>query len=166
MSRDLFFLPLIARARQARDCLPALTEALGRISEQGREPGHEVGWEQFLDFAAAAGTATAVECDLVRDSEAVATVRLTPGGHRAVVAQVTPGHYCLVQRTGRVLWEGQIRDSDLYWGLAWPGRPLELAAATDDTAAPVSLTEVIMGGEIKLSVYPGLESGMIGLELR
>jgi hypothetical protein len=107
-----------------------------------------------------------VECDLVRDSKAVATVRLTPGGHRVVVAQVTPGHYRLVQRTGRVLWEGQIRDSDLYWGLAWPGRPLELAAATDGTAAPVSRTEVILGGEITLSVYPGLESGMIGLELR
>ena len=74
---------------------------------------------------------------------------------------VLPGLYRLRLSTGRLLWEGRLGEEDLLWRRAFPGECLQLAASTGDGERRVSRRIEMLGGEVVLSLLPGVETGAI-----
>ncbi len=82
------------------------------------------------------------------------------GGVLGRFGGVHPGYYRISLSSGRVLWDGEIAESDVIIA----GRPLELAADTGEPAAEASRDISLMNGEIMMCVYPGIESGTVVIE--
>jgi len=79
---------------------------------------------------------------------------------------IVPGHYIIKLETGRVLWEGELTEQDLIWTVAFHGLPLKVAADTKDLPKEPTREERLLNGELVLRVFPGLESGRIGIEIK
>ncbi len=88
-----------------------------------------------------------------------------PEQRRSIVS-ISPGDYSLMLDTGRLIWEGSLTNRDLIWSEAFPGKPLDLAADTGATQLQPTRQESLLGGELILRVFPGLESGRLEIEAR
>ena len=94
-----------------------------------------------------------VETQSLSFARAVATRTLTG---------VLPGRYTLKLSTGRVIWEEVLKKEDLEWAVAFPGRALDLAAADPETPEGTPTREIrLLGGEVVVLVFPGLEAGVM-----
>jgi hypothetical protein len=82
----------------------------------------------------------------------------------AVIGSVTPGSYTVQFSNGRVLWKGELSKEALIWAYAFPGKDLAMAAETEVSRGKHTRTISLLGGEIMLSVFAGLESGQIRME--
>ncbi len=82
------------------------------------------------------------------------------------IGKIVPGEYEIKLETGWMLWEGDLTEEDLLWTKAFPGRALDLAADTGETKKRPSREESLLGGEIIVRVFPGIESGKIEIEAR
>ena len=82
------------------------------------------------------------------------------------IKELVPGTYRLKFDTGRDLWEGELTAEDLIWSAAFPGRPLQLAADTGETASPPSREFPLLGGEIAVRIFPGVESGRMEITVQ
>lgn len=103
---------------------------------------------------------------LIREQQVIGTVAFDDESARASLASIVPGNYELVLDTGRVLWEGILTAQDCQWAVAHPGEPLRLAAETAGTPLTPSREIVLLGGELTLRVFPGIEGGRVELEWR
>jgi hypothetical protein len=83
--------------------------------------------------------------------------------HSVIAPQ--PGQYSLSLDTGRLLWEGVLSESELHWTTAFPGQPLDLAAATFEQQSLPSRTISLLMGEVTLRVFPGLEDGRLEIKV-
>jgi hypothetical protein len=90
-------------------------------------------------------------------------VEQVPG--RGSISRITPGRYELAFETGRVLWADTLTQQDLVWSAAFPGRPLELAADTGISRPPATRQLPLLGAELILRVFPGVESGRMEVEV-
>ena len=100
--------------------------------------------------------------ELLRGDRIIGSFPLSP--EPAVIGSVTPGSYTVQFSNGRVLWEGELSKEDLLWAFAFQGRDLAMAAATEVPRGKPTRTISLLGGEIMLSVFAGLESGQIRME--
>ena len=123
--------------------------------------------EEYARLRDAIGTTvdeTAVAClQLLKNGEIVTRFELDREHPRQSLANVMPGDYSLVLETGRGIWEGCLTPRDLLWGIAFPGRALDLAADTGERPTTATREEQLLGSELILRVFPGLESGRIEL---
>ena len=87
----------------------------------------------------------------------------TPGCQS--VDGITPGEYVIKLNIGQTIWEGQLSSADLIWTEAYPDRQLNLAAETEGVKEEPIRKIALWDGEIILSIYAGLESGRIEVEL-
>jgi hypothetical protein len=105
--------------------------------------------------------AAVTRVSLLQDGEPLGFMEVRGGSGRGTVSGVTPGSYSLQLDTGRVLWEGPLREEDLLWTKAFPGQPLSLAADTGEQRARPTQRLEIFSGEIILQVFAGPESGRV-----
>ena len=106
------------------------------------------------------------EFTLKRGNAVVAKLRLGRSGGVASVGGLRPGEYSLYFETGRLLWQRQLRESDLLWAAAYPSEPLELAADTGGGGNRPTLEERLLDGEVTIRVFAGLECGQMEIDLR
>lgn len=221
MNKDLFFVPIIAKAVAQADRKASLRQAFNEIAELGQKPEYAQGLKQFRQFMEAAAAhaqewattcvrseiadlvtrsadteqprwdladlleendewrqereAASGEVDLVvrspgialalvkNDGATVGTVRLTENLASGSIVNVLPGSYVLVLDTGWTLWEGTLTGRDLLWIEAFPRQPLKLAADTCEAASECTKQIDLLDGELRLSIYPGIESGWVGI---
>jgi len=78
---------------------------------------------------------------------------------------IVPGSYTLTLDTGLLLWQGALEASDLLWEEAFPEEPLAMAAETEETESQATIEEALLGGTIRMRVFPGVESGRIEVEI-
>ena len=223
MNKDLYFVPIIARALQETHPQHALRQAFVDIAALGHQPAYAQGFRQFQELMAvsvdhfqtleslamrmhvaelAAETADGVQADqdaaldsfrqerrwraeyehvvaelakfggrrrfeltlLDNTGEAVGSVRLAGRAGGETISRITAGTYVLTYDTGWILWEGMLTERDLVWALAFPGRPLKLAADTGDTTEAATKEIVLLDGELVLRVFPGVETGRIAID--
>jgi hypothetical protein len=83
-----------------------------------------------------------------------------------VVSDIIPGSYTLALDTEWVLWEGELTPRDLIWSLAFPRRPLPLAAKTAAGYEMPTRTIEILTGEVVIQVFAGLERGQMAIHVK
>ncbi len=186
MFTDLYFLPIIERALQKKDRRRALRRALSKIVDLGRESGYRLGFKQFKRFMEEAKSAHALLTEIQEWNQPVETKTpltllnfvVESGGRflgicrfdripgRRSMENMIPGQYRLKMETGRVIWEGLITDKDCLWRKAFPNKPLKLAADTSHHDSRPARTISIMEGIIQLQLFPGIEAGVLEIELR
>ena len=98
-----------------------------------------------------------------RSSRVLATISLDEAFEVASVTNITPGYYRVRLETGCELWSMSLDDRDLVWTSAFPNRPINLAAATAGAARPSTHDATLLGGRLRLSVFPGFETGTIAI---
>ncbi len=96
----------------------------------------------------------------------VRALEFSSSGGVGSFGDILPGRYTLSLDTGLLLWQGIFTESDLIWREAFPGEPLEMAAATDDLAQRSTVDEPLLEGELRMRAFPGIECGRIEIELR
>lgn len=167
MRDDLYFIPIIEQAMRPRDPRAALAEGFRRVRSMGAENRYQLGFDQFGAFMSVAAQAAPLDIGVVvfRDGSPVGSVRSGPRADRQVLRGITPGEYAVQLETGRLLWEGELTKSHLVWAAAFPGRPVRFAADTGEVAGASTLDVELLGGEMFLKVFPGIESGMIEIEM-
>ena len=104
--------------------------------------------------------------NLLKGAELLTRIEFDRERPRASAGRVLPGDYSLALETGRVIWEGHLAARDLLWSAAFPERALDLAADTGERPTTTTHEEHLLGGDLILRVFPGLESGRIEVELR
>jgi len=223
--KDLYFLPLIDEALGSNDPSLAVQEALTKIRELGRTPGHEKGYSQFLLFMEKTVSAylehsptheqsirdalydlikglvtdtydgvesdknslaeiivkddrwkteyerlksdvgefliptSALVIEVLKDDRVVASfsIREIP----ANLPNIDPGHYTVRLSNGRILWECELLKKHLLWLEAYGDEDLPMAAKTDEHSPKSTLSELLMGGDLKMDIVPDLQSGEI-----
>ena len=117
------------------------------------------------DYDELVGQSHPAEVMILSNKQVIDSFRLksVPANH--FISDVVPGRYGVQLRTGRVLWEGEISANDVRWTLAFPNRPFVLAAATGPTVSTPSREIVVLGGELVVRVYPGLDTGRLELDV-
>ena len=166
MSRDLYFIPIVAAALDAPDPAAALRSAFAEISRLGQVPEYRQGLSQFRQFMrVAADREVSVDILLERNGRPVPVPAMSRVRGRTSAAHLLPGYYRLRLGTGRLLWEGELTDRDLLWNAAFPGKALDLAADTGGAAREPTRRIDLLDGDMVLRVYPGLESGFLDIEI-
>lgn len=164
MNNDLFFIPPIASALGDPHPEEALAGAFAQIRAMGAESPYRRGAVQFRRFMASARERTRIDFVVELNGRHLASAPLYPFEGMASIAGISPGTYTVKLWTGRVLWEGELSEADLLWAVAFPRRPLALAADTAPADRLRSRRELLLNGELCLSVFPGVEAGEIGIE--
>lgn len=166
MKDDLFFMPILAEAMRQPDKNAALKAAFLRIQDMGRQPRYRQGMEQFWHFMEIAGEACTIEFVVERDGKHVGDISISPAETRGTIGGIVSGMYTVKMSTGRMLWEGSIVEDEVIWSKAFKGEPLRLAAATEGTQRACSKKIGLLNGEVVLCVYPGVEAGEMGIDLK
>ena len=84
---------------------------------------------------------------------------------RKSIEGIFPGNYTLKLDIGRVIWEGDLTGKDLIWTEAFGARRLDLAAETEGIEKQPTRKIVLLGGDVILRTFTGVESGSIEVEL-
>lgn len=165
MNKDLYFIPLLARAYDASDRVAGLKNAFGEIQQLGQLKKHRVGLEQFHRFMAESICKPVPNLLVAKENITIAELVPIQAVSEFRIAGLLPGFYSIRLETGRLLWAGHLREEDLLWALAFPSTALSLAADTHDTQDQWTRELKLLQEEIIVNVYPGLESGMLGIKI-
>ena len=84
---------------------------------------------------------------------------------RKSIEGIFPGNYMLKLNTGRVIWKGNLTGKDLICTEAFGARRLDLAAKTQEIEKQPARKMVLLGGDVILRTFAGIESGSIEVEL-
>ncbi|MFH1742657.1 MAG: hypothetical protein ABIH23_26935 [bacterium] len=97
--------------------------------------------------------------EVMRDNDLVGLVAFDVLPASGEITRLVPGEYVVRFDSGRIIWKGTLEAKHLRWAAAYPGRPLRMAAKTGETTGPATLDESLLGGEIHLRIFPGVEVG-------
>jgi len=86
-------------------------------------------------------------------------LRFQAGGETLSVDDIQAGRHRLSLASGQVLWEAELLQSDVIWACAFPLESLELAADTGEDSDRPTFIRTLLGGEVEIRVFAGLESG-------
>ena len=163
MNRELYFIPLLARAFDVRDRPRALLQALSEIGRLGQLEEYRIGFRQFQRFMVEAYCPQVPTVRLEKGERVLAEVIPCQATQELRISDIRPGDYAIRLSTGRLLWSGNLQEGDLIWARAFPTAALPLAADTGDSRAVWTQEMKCLRNEIVMRVYPGIEHGMIGL---
>ena len=166
VEKDLYFVPLLEKAFREPDRAEALRRAFTEIEERGRQEPYRVGHQQFCQFMKAAVIRPLPDIRLEREGNLLARVDPLRAAEEVRIAGLMPGLYAVRLSTGRLLWSGSLDATDLFWDRAFPGKPLRVAADSDTAPDTCSREFKLPGDEVLLRVYPGVESGTMGIRVR
>ena len=179
MQDDLYFIPMIARAFEAPDQRAALSVALRRICEMGRQERYRAGFCLFMVFLRLASSRqgqreaadfetsnvwpdvgdACIALSIVRDGVLLAACTFEPGCGPKTIAGLTPGCYRIELQTGRVLWQGHLTEQDVRFEV------VPMAAGGGAARASRCHRAIHDDGVLVVRIHPGLEAGMLELEL-
>jgi len=108
----------------------------------------------------------AVEIEVEKDGFSFGLYRLEAGIDRIVIPGIQEGEYAVKLSTGLLLWQGRLRAEDILWHLAFPGQKLPAAAETKMLRQQPILASDLLDGEVRLELFPTLESGTIVLTFK
>ena len=108
----------------------------------------------------------AVEIEVEKDGFSFGLYRLEAGIDRIVIPGIQEGEYTVKLSTGLFLWQGRLWAEDILWHLAFPGQKLPAAAETQMLRHEPSLSSDLLDGEVRLELFPTLESGTIVLTFK
>ena len=173
MRDDVYFVPLITRALDQPDVRPALRDAFSLIQTLGREPRHQEGYRQFLEFMETVGAAsmqvaqrrTALDIIVECDGRAISVCSFDESGMTYKVDQIGPGSYRVKTDTGLLLWEGNVTEGDVLWTEAFPGEHLPIAADTEGRPHRLKRTIRLPEHGLILCLHAGLESGVLEVKM-
>lgn len=100
-----------------------------------------------------------IEIVLEHEHQRMDTHALIQAPGKCRISGLIPGDYTLRMAIGRVLWQGTLVSEDLEWAKAHPSRPLSMAAATGEEYNEPTREFDLLGGELLVKVFPGLEAG-------
>jgi hypothetical protein len=184
MTKDLYFLRLIAEALKKPDSKTAIEVALKKIKAMGQLPEYKLGFKQFNRFMAEVNDSFKRDfeepvdmMDMVlkdfplkiiieRNGENIISIPLKGGSFSEKIKNIKPGKYDVRLSTGRMLWHGELTEQDLVWTAAFPETDMALAADTGDHAEHMTREIRLLEGELVIRVMPELESGCIEIEKR
>jgi len=104
------------------------------------------------------------EVILYRDKVELRRIPVQPDRTPHVVRNVGPGDYSLLTGNGWRIWESTLSRQDVEWAAAFPQRPFQMAADTDDAQRTPSRVWRALDETIELRLCPGIETG--SLEVR
>ena len=165
MCRDLFFIPLLAKAFAAPDRRRSLKSAFDEIERTGRQEGYERGHEQFGEFLSAATPVGSVHVTIGLAGMRIELSVPFPAGQEVMIPDVRPGRCTLALSTGLVLGELDLSAEDLIWEAAFPATSFKMAADTGEGGAICARIYPLQGGIGDIRTYPGFESGSLGITL-
>ena len=84
---------------------------------------------------------------------------------RKSIEGILPGSYMFRLNIGRVIWQGNLTGKDLIWIEAFGAKRLDLAAETENNKRIPTRKIVLLGGDVVLRTFAGVESGSIEVEL-
>jgi len=105
------------------------------------------------------------QIEIEKDGHSIGVFEFNKESNRILIKEISKGAYSIKLSTGRLLWEGKLREEDLIWTKAFPKEGLPAAAETEPIHQRPTLTESLLEGEIVMEVYPWLKSGIILLSL-
>jgi hypothetical protein len=108
----------------------------------------------------------AVEIEVEKDGVSFGLYRLEAGIDRIVIPGIQEGEYAVKLSTGLLLWRGRVKAKDILWQLAFPGQKLPAAAETKMLRQQPILASDLLDGEVRLELFPSLESGTIVLTFK
>ncbi|MDD3558267.1 MAG: hypothetical protein PHW27_06790 [Melioribacteraceae bacterium] len=103
------------------------------------------------------------EIELYKDGTKVSSIPIDKDSTKMVFNKIEPGYYSISFSNGRLLWESEITKKEIMWDEAFPEEHYPMAADTGEGKLDPTRSEEIVVGEITLSIFPGLESGIIVL---
>jgi len=103
-----------------------------------------------------------IEIEVLKDEQLIGSISTIKELNQ--VSPIFPGKYMIRFSNGRVLWEGNITREDVIWTYAFPGRELPMAAETEPLHQESTKTITLLGGELVIYVFAGLESGRMRIE--
>jgi len=106
-----------------------------------------------------------IQVEIVRDGQSLGFYEFDEKSPTILIKDVLPGEYAIRLVTGRLLWQSELANEKLCWKDAYPKQKLPAAAETGVIRQKATITENLLGGEIRLEVFPGVESGAIVLTL-
>jgi len=165
MIHDLYFIGLLARAFGASERLQALTEALGEVQRLGQLEPYRQGFRQYQAFLREAYFTQVPTVRLERAGQVIAEVIPARATQEVRIPNIMPGDYAIRLSTGRLVWTGRLQATDLIWADAFPSAALPLAADTGEGEAVCTKKLELLHREIVVCLYPGVESGMIGIRI-
>ena len=166
MSDDLYFVELIADALHSDDPERALARALQQIRDDGLRLVDPRPWQQFCAFMQEVRSSLAIEFVVRQQSRVVGQITVRAGMGVRVLSGIVAGSYEIRLSTGRVVWRAELTNEDLLWHVAYPGEDLRMAADSDGVADIPSRRELLLDGDVELLLFPGINSGRIGMRLR
>jgi len=123
-------------------------------------------YEQICHDIGAQTVEPPISIELERDNELIQSIVFSDDSGEQRISGIVPGQYRLRLANGRLLWEGTISSQDVIWDEAFPRENYNMAADTGDLEQRSTWTEELLDGEVRVSFYPGLESGILVITLK
>lgn len=165
MSRDMFFIPVLAKAFAAANRRVSLAQALTDIRHMGSQTGYEGGRAQWHQFLAAARPPASGQVLVGAEGIRIELSVPFPTNVEVMIPDLQPGHCTVMLSTGLVLGEMDLTAEDLIWEAAFDGVDFKMAADTEAQEPICSRTHHLKNGAAQVRTYPGVERGSIGVML-
>ena len=166
MRKDLYFIPIITDALRDANPKAALKLAFHKIECLGKIEEHAQGFIQFCQFMKEVASHVTATVIIERNDEILGAIAVNALTCPVLLHNILPGNYVARLSTGRVIWEEKLSEVDVLWAKAFPAEELALAADTDLAHRRSTRKEELLDGTMALYVYPGVESGDIGIEIQ
>jgi len=110
-------------------------------------------------------TIGSLSVEVLRNGKLIKSQPYTDDIEAITISGISPGEYIIQLSNGRRLWSYEIGEKQVVWKSAYPKKEFPAAAKTEPTKLLSTMSESLMGGEIKLDIFPGIESGTIRINI-
>jgi len=138
-------------------------QAASFISAITTHPGWNAEYERITEEVREfRGPETPIEVEVIKEKETIVSMPLS--SLPACVSSINPASYTIRLSNGRVLWEGELAREEVIWTFAFPAKDLAMAAKTEPQQREPTKAVSLLGGELVMYVFAGLEAGEIRIE--
>jgi hypothetical protein len=103
---------------------------------------------------------------VTKNGDIIELIPAKPSPFAQTIRNVTPGYYEVRLNTGRLIWQGELKEEDLIWSAAFPEQELDMAADTDGSQQQSTREYRLLDGELTIRVFPSIESGRIEFKIK
>ena len=126
-----------------------------------RPDWHETFKKRSITVAATKTKPLELKICIEKNNETLCSLPVSPDPFMKTIHDITPGKYSIKINTGRILLTTELKETDLIWEAAFPGKNLELAAATEDEETNPTRRFSLLTGDLQILVFTQMENGYI-----